>query len=83
MQLPLEAAYQVRQGYPYGLADLTKFNQVQPAFARFILRNKTLGFPEAHGQVFLSEPRTQAQLPEDSLKDFLFWGKNALLHPSH
>jgi hypothetical protein len=45
------------------LADLTKFNHVEPSLARFILAHEALGHSQGIGQLYLGETLPDAEFP--------------------
>lgn len=80
MKLLLEANDECGQSDTQRSADLAKFDQIEPSFARFVFGNKRLRLFQHQCQVFLAKPRAQSELAQDKLQGHLLRSEDALVH---
>jgi len=64
MRVPLKEADEVGKCQPDGVANLTEFEHVYPAFSGFVSTDKGLRLPELVCQVLLAQPCVNPDLPE-------------------
>jgi hypothetical protein len=80
MQGILVAEDKFKERQAEGVADLAQFREVKQFLARLKSAHKWLWLGKALSEIRLAQASFGPNVPQEILQDFLFVGKNALLH---